>query len=137
MRLSRHCYDKPRRCPGWAGGGFSYAEVQTCDNGSIQLLDDHTGSLFITRIKRNWSFHRCDTCDVVCWPIVVRWLDYRWWQWWLTRNVRWKLEEHVLWPLQKVVVLGLYTRPLRFGTLALKLDQRWKTNVWEFDEEKT
>lgn len=124
MRLSRHCYDKPRRCPGWNGGGFTYAKVQRCDNGSIQIN-------YSSRWKRDWTFHRCDTCDVVCWPIVTQELDPAYWRHWHLYQFKNWTQERLLWPLQKAIVLGLYTRPLRFGTVALKLDERWKTNVWE------
>lgn len=125
MRISRHCYDKPHRCPGWAGGGWKFAKVHHCDNGRIQI--DYDDRWY------KWQIHRCNTCDVRCLPIVVQWLDYRWWGWWLTKRVKWTLEEKLLWPLQKALVLALYTKPLRFGNLAYKLDQRWNTRVWEWE----
>jgi hypothetical protein len=128
VRLSRHCYDKPHRCPGWAGGGWTWAKVRRCDAGRIDI--DHT-----SHWTRNWRFHRCDTCGVVCWPIVLQQLDPTYWLHWHFYRLHSWAEEHVLWPLQKAIVLGLYTRPLRFGVLALKLDQRWRTNVWETEGE--
>jgi hypothetical protein len=123
MRLSRHCYNKPHRCPGWIGGGTRWAKVHRCDNGRIVMDYDDPW--------RKWRFNRCDTCDVVCWPIVVRELDWRWWGWRLDSFWRFWMPEHVLWPVQKGIVIGLYTRPLKFRTLALKFDKRWKTDVWE------
>ena len=37
MRISRPCYDKPYRCPGWAGGGMRYAKVDRCSNGRTDI----------------------------------------------------------------------------------------------------
>jgi len=39
------------------------------------------------------TFHRCNTCDVVTWPFVIRWLDPSWLRhavhaWWLARRLR-------------------------------------------------
>lgn len=124
VRFSRHCYDKPWRCPRWAGGGWTSAKNRSQCNGSINVRYEDGYWM------HNWTFHRCNSCDVICWPIVTQWLDPTWWAWKVQRFGR-KAEEHFLWPLQKAVVLGLYTRPLRFGVTALKLDRRWKTRVWE------
>lgn len=87
MRLSRHCYDKPHRCPGWAGAGMLYAKVQRCDNGHLDTGDDWWSW------REQWRFHHCDTCDVVALPLVVRWLDWRWWTWWLRSRVWWKVRD--------------------------------------------
>lgn len=75
MYLRRHCYDKPWRCPGWAGGGWSWAEPQRCDGGSLGI---HIKELPL----RNWRFGRCGTCDVLVIPLVTRWVDptYLWWR---------------------------------------------------------
>ena len=67
-RLSRPCYDKPWRCPGWAGGGMKYAKRDRCDEGRIQGWQG----------QHKWPhlwFHRCGTCDVVTWPFSARWLS--------------------------------------------------------------
>lgn len=70
MRLSRGCYDKYHRCPGWAGGGMRSAKVDRCEGGRIQIdFDDRWW---------RWKFHHCGTCDVVVWPYHARWLDPRW-----------------------------------------------------------
>ena len=150
VRLSRHCYDKPHRCPGWAGGGWTYSKVGRCDNGRIQI--DYAAGWW------KWQFHRCTTCDVVCWPIVVQWLDYTWWRWILSRR-RDQAQEQLLWPAQRFIVIALWLLcelldhipvarrgedgkwhrttaqwgcwPLRLATMSDKLDQRWKTRVWE------
>jgi hypothetical protein len=73
VRLSRLCYDKPRRCPGWAGGGWLYAKVPRCDGGHIQLNFNDP--------YRRWKFHRCDSCDVLALPYLVRWLEWETWRW--------------------------------------------------------
>lgn len=88
MRLSRTCYDKAHRCPGWAGGGTKGASVYRCKNGSIR-----TGEIRIEveggrRVvygghpaENKWQFGRCTDCDVVTWPVITRWLDPGWWGW--------------------------------------------------------
>lgn len=85
FRLSRPCYDKLHRCPGWAGGGMLYPRGESrCNGGHLNLLNasgtDHKRLL-------GWRFLRCDTCNVVTWPQVVRWLDWRWWRSWRPRRV--------------------------------------------------
>lgn len=91
MRISRPCYDKPHRCPGWAGGGVRSAKVDRCkgDGGYVRTRprwkpvdddpeifpeggyeDDHPGS-------NQWRFGRCDGCGVRTWPYAVRWISPR------------------------------------------------------------
>jgi hypothetical protein len=67
MRLSRPCYDKFHRCPGWNGGGPHYARRHRCDDGRIQV--DHDARLW------KWRFWPCNRCDVVVWPYMTRWLS--------------------------------------------------------------
>jgi hypothetical protein len=76
VRISRPCYDKYHRCPGWAGGGMRRAKVKRCENGSLPYL---TGRF------RLWRFNRCPKCRVVVLPYRVRWADWRWWKWRLHR----------------------------------------------------
>lgn len=72
MRISRPCYDKAVRCPGWAGGGDRYAKVSRCDNGHVRTrAGEHPHST-------PWRFGYCNTCDVVTWPSHIRWVDWRW-----------------------------------------------------------
>ena len=85
MRLSRGCYDKFHRCPGWAGGGPKYPRGESrCQGGHIQV--DYEGSW-------RWKFWPCNTCNVVVWPYVTRWLSVPWWthqlRWWWSYDVRW------------------------------------------------
>lgn len=81
FRISRPCYDKPRRCPGWAGGGTRYARVRRCDSGYINYYlrkDDPD------KAKRLWAWrlNQCPKCGVWVLPYVVRWLDWRYvWGW--------------------------------------------------------
>lgn len=72
MRISRPCYDKMHRCPGWAGGGMRFARVERCDDG--RLVGGRDGSLFEGRFWR-FRFNRCDTCGVVVLPYAIRWVD--------------------------------------------------------------
>lgn len=72
MRISRSCWDKPRRCPGWAGAGWNYraalAERTYCHNGSV------------TFPHRWWSLGVCDECGVRVLPYWTRLLfpTYYW-----------------------------------------------------------
>lgn len=89
VRVSRPCYDKRRRCPGWAGGGMRYARRERCEDGYLEI--DWGARLPSWR----WRFHRCPVCGVLVLPQVVEYLDLRFWGWkvrsWV-RDVRWKVE---------------------------------------------
>lgn len=86
MRLSRPCYDKPWRCPGWAGGGMRYAKRDRCEGG--RMLGWNHGE---QRWPHLW-FHRCNTCDVVTLPFALRWvISVDWWGV-VTRRAAWRLE---------------------------------------------
>jgi hypothetical protein len=63
------------RCPGWAGGGMRYAKVDRCDNG--RLRDPKREHIYEGRSWR-WRFNRCDTCDVLVLPYMIRYVDPRW-----------------------------------------------------------
>jgi len=87
VRISRPCYDKMHRCPGWAGGGMLYAKVDRCKDGKIAVP--------YGRPFWKWRACRCDRCDVLVLPYHVRWLDWRWTgmmpeRWW--RELKWKIE---------------------------------------------
>jgi len=82
VRLSRPCYDKMHRCPGWAGGGLRSAKVDHCDDG--RLVGGREGTLYEGMFWR-LRFNRCDTCDVLVLPYVVRYVDPRWLIW----QLRW------------------------------------------------
>lgn len=70
MRLSRPCYDKFHRCPGWVGGGPRYPRGESrCGSGRINAYD--------ARLWK-WRFWPCNTCDVVVWPYVTRYLSLPW-----------------------------------------------------------
>jgi hypothetical protein len=75
MRISRPCYDKRWRCPGWAGGGMKYAKVERCDGGS--LISKDGGPL-----------RRCPKCGVFVLPSVIRWIDPTWLVWWIPYRIR-------------------------------------------------
>jgi len=85
LRISRPCYDKVRRCPGWAGGGTRYAKRDRCDNGSLPW------EMFEKRLWK-WRFNRCTTCGVFVLPYMVRWLDWRFWGWKLDDVKAWLRE---------------------------------------------
>lgn len=80
--ISRPCYDKYHRCPGWAGGGMKFAKTKFCRNG---------GSL--TRVINyddpwwRWKTHRCPECSVLILPYMIRYTSPREW-WWEIRLIR-------------------------------------------------
>jgi len=78
MRISRPCYDKPHRCPGWAGGGWKFAKTQTCASGQIVLwkIGDSTRNWFS---PYDWRIGHCSTCGIYTIPFALRRLDPRWW----------------------------------------------------------
>lgn len=77
--ISRPCYDKPHRCPGWAGGGFLRALVSRCDSGSLSRVDYR---------RRYWFGARCPECGLYVIPIILRGLDPTW-IWWMVRHPHW------------------------------------------------
>lgn len=79
MRISRPCYDKPHRCPGWAGGGMRYAKFDLCDD----------GRLYQPYRRRYWLGARCSECGVYALPIAVQWLDWRWLKYFITSPYQW------------------------------------------------
>ena len=81
MRISRPCYDKMHRCPGWAGGGTRYAKAPSCNGGSL------TGA-FEKKLWR-WRLNRCRECKVLVLPYMIRWLDWHWYGWLRPRMRNW------------------------------------------------
>lgn len=81
FRISRPCYDKFHRCPGWNGGGPRYAKVKSCDGGHIQVdYDDKWWK---------WKFWPCDKCNVVVLPYHASKLSIKQ----LTYFAKWKYED--------------------------------------------
>lgn len=66
INISRPCYDKYHRCPGWAGGGMKSGKETQCDGGYVTM-----------HYKRGWEFmpHRCAKCHVIVLPFYIRYLD--------------------------------------------------------------
>ena len=84
MYLSRQCYDKYWRCPGWAGGGWKYPDQSRCDGGSLMVPDswDREGTSTVPADPWwRWKFYECRKCDVLALPYNTRWVDYTWWAW--------------------------------------------------------
>jgi hypothetical protein len=81
MRVSRPCYDKYHRCPGWAGGGIRRARRTRCPGGGyITYSFTSYGSDQEKRLWK-WRFSQCPKCQVYVLPYMTRWLDYGWWYW--------------------------------------------------------
>lgn len=86
MNIRRACYDKPHRCPGWAGGGFHYPKEgkSICDSGFIPYSESRFDA---------WLFKKCSRCGTVRLPIVTKWLDPSWLKFWVVREIEdWKYE---------------------------------------------
>lgn len=81
MKISRPCYDKPHRCPGWIGGGMRYAEVNRCPTGTL------INGIYDKQLWQ-WRFNRHLDCGLLVMPYAVRWVDWRWWGWRLTVVLR-------------------------------------------------
>ena len=93
MRISRPCYDKYHRCPGWVGGGFVSARVIHCNNGRIQInYDDPWWT---------WKFQRCDTCDVVVFPFHANVLDPTYWWYMRWSGVRMLWDDLSVWRVRR------------------------------------
>lgn len=91
-RLSRPCYDKPHRCPGWAGGGFKYAKGDSrCAYGYIvtRVPRPELGAGMCSPGEKPFRFGHCTECDVVTWPFIMRKLSIPWWMW----RLRWKAQD--------------------------------------------
>ncbi len=107
MRISRGCYDKYHRCPGWAGGGNKYAKVDRCNNGRLiwpygyddrtPVPDDIHPLTWEPRRDRLYrlKFRRCDTCDGRVLPSWTRWLDPTWLWWAIPFHVKSFLYDHL------------------------------------------
>lgn len=108
MYLRRQCYDKPWRCPGWAGGGWqmTYYDSKPADDWTDEEWKSSSarrrhwwqprhrcksGTLWRARLSEDpwwsWRWHHCNVCDVVALPHVIRWLDPTWWRWFVVRHV--------------------------------------------------
>lgn len=78
MKLSRPCYDKYWRCPGWAGGGPHRAKHTRCDGGS--LIIDWQDKWW------KWKLHRCGKCGILVLPYHAKKLSlFDLWE-----NLRWR-----------------------------------------------
>lgn len=87
MRISRPCYDKMHRCPGWAGGGWFYAKVDRCTYSGSLGYEIYDGRLW------RWRFNRCKQCGLLVWPYMVRWLEWRSWTWWARTAIGWRVRD--------------------------------------------
>ncbi|RBO85154.1 hypothetical protein DFR74_1152 [Nocardia puris] len=96
-KISRPCYDKWWRCPGWNGGGPHFARRVLCTEkgtGFITFgMDKATYHALPvgTRYPPLFALGRCDGCDVIVLPRWVRRLSVpQWWNqlrsWWQYRG---------------------------------------------------
>ena len=87
MRVSRPCYDKYWRCPGWAGPGLRYAKRERCDSGSLARVINYGSRWWKLKI------HRCPKCGLWILPYFTQWLSAVFWlgsslDWWDNRHER-------------------------------------------------
>jgi len=84
VSFRRHCYDKPHRCPGWAGGGWSHPREgkSICPSGSLSAQIWRDDNRF-----RWWKSYQCELCGTRTIPRVTRWLDPTWLWWYVRRHV--------------------------------------------------
>lgn len=93
IRIARPCYDKYRRCPGWAGSGFRFNKPGNdwCESGTAPW-EHFTKSLW------QWRPWRCETCGTIVLPSHIRWIAPSWWRfmiqhrvsnWWEDRAKYW------------------------------------------------
>lgn len=107
-RLSRPCYDKAHRCPGWAGGGGRSAKQSRCDGGRIQVRRPYNAETMIEQLADGglnthpgafpFKFGHCTTCNVITLPWATRYLDPTHWVdelRWKARTMRWALRDHL------------------------------------------
>jgi hypothetical protein len=87
IRLSRPCYDKYHRCPGWAGGGWKWPKGESRCNGGHLKVD------WEKPYRWHWKFHRCDTCNVLAFPYMAHWLSPGWYKF----KVEMKVEDLKFW----------------------------------------
>lgn len=98
-RMSRPCYNKPHRCPGWAGGGTRGAKIDRCDGGSIRThkRDRTFPCEYVYPSTAWWRFGHCTRCGVITWPFAIRWFDWRYLLNWkaleIIRNIRWAVRD--------------------------------------------
>ena len=87
FRISRPCYSKMHRCPGWAGGGMRYAKRDRCA-GTGYVGSPRRGSRIIYEGKL-WRLrvNRCTACGVWVLPWAVRYLDPGWWGYRAARKI--------------------------------------------------
>ncbi|MET0994076.1 MAG: hypothetical protein ABWY20_08325 [Mycobacterium sp.] len=86
MSIRRACYDKPHRCPGWAGGGFRYPKEgkSICDNGYIPYSESRLDG---------WAVKKCGECGTIRLPIYTKWLDPAWLKFWIGMKLTsWKID---------------------------------------------
>lgn len=72
MRISRPCYDKYWRCPGWAGPGWGnprHGEDEECPSGSLSGVIDWDSPWW------RWKIHRCPVCGMYVLPYWTHLLD--------------------------------------------------------------
>lgn len=73
MRIYRHNYDKPHRCPGWSGPALKgSSDKERCPGGSF-------AAWMYDMPAWRWRFIRCRECDCLVLPHVTRDLDPTWW----------------------------------------------------------
>lgn len=75
VRIARQDYDKPHRCPGWAGSGWNFttlADDETCPNGYVAWYD---------KPFAKWRTNTCTKkCGTLVLPYATRYVDPSWYR---------------------------------------------------------
>lgn len=118
MYLRRHCYNKARRCPGWAGPGWrgtfddtkpDYWDTLLNEDGDYPWETSNSrrrhwwqrrdlcsnGYLWTMALQDPWRMfrsHRCTKCDVRTIPMFTHWFDPTWLWFHFSREIQYKFQ---------------------------------------------
>ena len=95
MRIARCDYDKPHRCPGWSGTGWTYNKRDFCDGGSPRWAkeeDAYRGSSLM------WEFKVRKTvcCGTYVLPHFLVWFEPHTYAW-KARVLSWRIRDWWYW----------------------------------------
>jgi hypothetical protein len=91
VRISRPCWDKPHRCPGWAGAGWKFPKEDYCppsgEKPGYVERRMFKGYFKVVRFGRHYKvlqfnattfmFGKCNRCGVITLPYFLRKFDPR------------------------------------------------------------
>jgi len=75
MKISRPDFNKPKRCPTWAGPGWGRKRIKRSGNCEALININYEDKLW------RYKLQKCDSCGVIVLPFNLRYLD--WYTWYL------------------------------------------------------